>query len=157
MSDTYAIEPALLDALKSGTDILCVSHVAPDGDAVGSLLGMGWMLRRMGKAPVLALQDGAPVEHRVLPGASDIISGDSAQFESAVRGHAFDLIVCLDASSPDRMGSAYNPDVHESATLAVIDHHITNTRFGDIDWVDAGCASTCQMLVYLGRCPQCFP
>ena len=68
-----------------------------------------------------------PVEHRVLPGAADIISGDRRTFESAVRSHAFDVIVCLDASSPDRMGSAYNPDVHESATLVVIDHHITNT------------------------------
>ena len=66
-----------------------------------------------------------------------------------MRQHAFDLIVCLDASSPDRMGSAYNPDVHESATLVVIDHHITNTLFGDINWVEPGCASTCQMLVYL--------
>lgn len=149
MTESYAIEPALLDALKTGADILCVSHVAPDGDAIGSLLGMGWILRGLGKTPVLALQDAVPVEHRVLPGAGDIITAGSAHFETAVRRQRFDLIVCLDASSPDRMGTTHNPPFHEQATLAVIDHHITNTRFGHINWVETGCAATCQMLVYL--------
>lgn len=143
--------PALLEALKSSSDILCVSHVAPDGDAVGSLLGMGWLLRRLDKRPVLALQDGVPAEHRALPGADDVIDADSLEYERTVRNRTYDLIVCLDASSPDRMGTAYNASVHQHAALAVIDHHITNTRFGDINWVDPGCAATCQMLVILAE------
>ena len=154
MLEDHTIDPRLLNALSAGADILCVSHVAPDGDAVGSLLGMGWILRQLGKQPVLALQDPVPVEHRILPGASDIITADSAQFKAAVRQHRFDVIVCLDASSSDRMGSTYNPAVHEKSTLVVIDHHITNTRFGDIDWVAPDCAATCQMLVYLADALQ---
>ena len=149
MTKQYSIAAGLIESLHRGNDILCVSHVAPDGDAVGSLLGMGCILRHMGKSPVLTLQDPVPVEHRVLPGAGDIITAESPEYESAVRQHTFDLIVSLDASSPDRMGSVYNKPVHEQANLVVIDHHITNTQFGDINWVEPGCAATCQMLVYL--------
>src|SRR5690606_26013261 len=65
------------------------------------------------------------------------------------QGRAFDLVICLDSSSPDRMGSAYNPAVHAAAPLLVIDHHITNTRFGDINWVAPETAATCQMVAYL--------
>lgn len=149
MNEVYAVPPELLDALKNGGDILCVSHVAPDGDAVGSLLGMAWILRALEMHPVLALEDPIPEEHRSLPGAQDVITSADAEYDSAVREHSFDVIVCLDASSADRMGTAYNPPVHDQATLVVIDHHITNTGFGDVSWVEPGCAATCQMLVYL--------
>ena len=154
MSISSHIDSPLLEALRSGRDILCVSHVDPDGDAVGSLLGIGWILRRLGKDPVLALQDAVPVEHRVLPGASDIITSGSAEYESAVRWRSFDLVVCVDSSSPDRMGTTYNPELHGDATLVVIDHHVTNTYFGNLNWVDPDCAATCQMLVYLADALQ---
>lgn len=149
MSDL--IDPAVLHAIFQGRDILCVSHVAPDGDALGSLLGMGWLLRRLGKEPALALQDPVPVEHRVLPGAGDILTGEMPEFESAVRQRHFDLIICLDSSSPDRMGTAYHAPVHETATLVVIDHHVTNTGFGRINWVDPASAAVCQMLTRLAE------
>ncbi len=143
------IEPTLLNAIRQGRDILCISHINPDGDAVGSLLGMGWILRRLGKQPTLALQDAVPSEHCVLPGAAQILSRPMPEFETAVRQHGFDLIICLDSSSPDRMGAAYAVPQHEQATLLIIDHHVTNTRFGDVNWVAPECAAVCQMLVYL--------
>ena len=143
------MEPELLSALRNGQDILCVSHISPDGDAIGSLLGMGWLLRGMGKRPALAIQDKVPEEHRVLPGAKDIITIEQPGFSSNVAHRPFDLIVCLDASSVDRMGAVYHEPVHKQATLVTIDHHITNTYFGDINWVNPAYAATCQMLVDL--------
>jgi phosphoesterase RecJ-like protein len=143
------IEPTLLTTIISAKHILCISHVSPDGDAVGSLLGMGWLLRHLGKQPTLALQDHTPGEHQLLPGASDIITSQMPNYRSDVQERAFDLVICVDASSPDRMGNAYNSQVHGSAPLLVIDHHITNTFFGDINWVAPECAATCQMLAYL--------
>ena len=68
------IEPALLTTLASANQILCISHVKPDGDAIGSLLGLGWLLQRLGKLPTLALQDSVPDEHKVLPGADKILT-----------------------------------------------------------------------------------
>jgi phosphoesterase RecJ-like protein len=143
------IEPTLVTTLTRASHILCISHVSPDGDAIGSLLGMGWILRHLGKQPTLALQDPVPREHQVLPGASEIITSRSPGYTAAVQERAFDLVICVDASSPDRMGNAYNDQVHGSAPLVVIDHHITNTLFGDINWVAPECAATCQMLAYL--------
>jgi len=143
------IPPDLISAIREGNEILCVSHVNPDGDAVGSLLGLGWLLRALGKRPTLALQDPVPDEHRILPGVNDIVTAQSPDFAATVRNRPFDLMVCVDASSADRMGTTYNPGVHVAARLVVIDHHVTNTHFGAINWVDPRCAATSQMLVYL--------
>jgi phosphoesterase RecJ-like protein len=143
------IEPTLLSALHNANHILCISHVAPDGDAVGSLLGMGWLLRALGKQPTLALQDATSKEHLALPAAASIITAQSPTYHSDVQARPFDLVICVDASSPDRMGNAYNHLVHGTVPLVVIDHHITNTFFGTINWVDPTCAATCQMIAYL--------
>jgi phosphoesterase RecJ-like protein len=135
------IPATLLSGLREAETVLCVSHVYPDGDAVGSLLGMGWLLHHLGKQTTLALQDDVPEEFHYLPGVDRVV--DVAGVESV-----YDLIVCLDASSPDRMGKVYQ-DVHASLPLFVIDHHVTNTYFGTVNWVAPECAATCQMLVYL--------
>ena len=134
--------PLLLSLLESSHNILCVSHVSPDGDAVGSLLGLGAILRSLGKRPTLALQDETMSEFQFMPGVENIIG-------PAEVAHSYDLIVCLDTSSIDRIGTVYIPDIHNQIPLAVIDHHVTNTLFGTENWVDTGCAATSQMLVHL--------
>ena len=67
----------VINAIGDHVDILCVSHVGPDGDAVGSLLGMGWMLKALGRRPTLALQDRVPDNLTALPGAESIIGPDA--------------------------------------------------------------------------------
>ena len=134
--------PLLLSLLESSHNILCVSHVSPDGDAVGSLLGLGSILRSLGKRPTLALQDEAVSEFQFMPGVEMIIGPAEVAL-------SYDLIVCLDTSSIDRLGTVYRPDIHNQVPLVVIDHHVTNTLFGTENWVDTGCAATCQMLVHL--------
>jgi phosphoesterase RecJ-like protein len=141
------IQPEVMDALHRHQRILCVSHVSPDGDAYGSLLGMGWLLRQLGKQPVLAMQDKAPREFQHLPGFSTILPA------SAV-GLQYDLIIVLDTSSLDRVGTVYRPEHHQHIPLMVVDHHVTNTYFGQINWVMPTCAATCQMLVYLADALQ---
>jgi phosphoesterase RecJ-like protein len=136
------IDGTLLSILLSAEKILCVSHVAPDGDAVGSLLGMGWILRALHKQPTLALQDPPGEEFVIVPGYADIVNAAAVEAD-------YDLIICLDASSPDRMGAVFRQDDHAGIPLVVIDHHITNTHFGAYNWVEPQCAATCQMLVYL--------
>lgn len=148
----------VLDALRNSDEILCVSHINPDGDAYGSLLGMGWILRHMGKHPVLAMHDKTPREFLHLPGATDIIQPNEV-------GTDYDLIIALDTSSIDRVGAVYRPELHHAIPLLVIDHHITNTYFGQVNWVMPGSVATCQMLVYLadalnvplhGRTAECL-
>ena len=135
------IPPAAIDLIRNSANPLLVSHVNPDGDALGSLLGMGWMLDSLGKKSTLALQDAVPPEYSTLPGADRIVGVEAV-------ADVYDLIICLDASSQDRMGKVYKAE-HEPTPLLVIDHHVTNTRFGTVNWVASECAATCQMLVEL--------
>jgi len=137
-----SIDQAVLQTIQSHHRILCVSHVNPDGDAYGSLLGMGWILRHLGKEPVLAMHDATSEQFLLMPGADAIIGADAVTA-------TYDLIIALDASSLDRLGSIYAAQKHAEIPLLVIDHHFTNTRFGQINWIDATCAATCQMLVGL--------
>ena len=132
----------ILQTIQQHAKILCVSHIGPDGDAYGSLLGMGWMLHHLGKQPVLAMHDETLEAFHFLPGSDTIIAPAQVTAD-------YDLIICLDASSIDRMGAVYRPADHAHIPLLVIDHHFTNTRFGHINWVDSSSAATCQMLVRL--------
>ena len=134
----------LIDAIAPHQEILCVSHVGPDGDAVGSLTAIGWILRFLGKRPTLALQDPIPENLHAIPGVNKIVGAGAV-------ADAYDLIVCVDASSADRMGDVYRTQAHAGIPLVVIDHHVTNTRFGVVNWVEPGCAATCQMLALLAK------
>jgi phosphoesterase RecJ-like protein len=135
------IPPELLDGLRNAQRVLVVSHVKPDGDAIGSLLALGNLLAALGKAPHLSLQDPVPAIYRILPGA-DAIVGPRQD------ATGFDTIIALDCSSLDRLGNAFNP-AFAHLPLLVIDHHVTNARYGNINWVAPECAATCQMLLLL--------
>ena len=122
MNHQYQADPGIIKSLQDAHNILCVSHVSPDGDAVGSLTGIGQILQRLEKRVTLALQDEVPAEFINLPGAENIIGPGKVE-------NYYDLIICVDASSPDRMGKVYRESRHRTIPLAVIDHHITNTYF----------------------------
>jgi phosphoesterase RecJ-like protein len=139
---THLIPDDLLAALHAANHILCVSHINADGDAYGSVLGMTHLLHRLGKRAVAAMPDPVIPDFAFLPGADAIITPDAVADD-------YDLIICLDISSPDRMGAVFDPARHAAIPLVVIDHHITNTYFGVANWVEAGCAATSQMLVLL--------
>jgi phosphoesterase RecJ-like protein len=112
------------DAIAGAQSILLVSHIAPDGDAVGSLLGMAGPLRDRGKRVTAAIDDGVPPELRFIP-HSDIV-------RSAVDSGAFDLMITLDASDLERVGDNGAYGMANSRQVINLDHHPTNTRYGDI-------------------------
>jgi phosphoesterase RecJ-like protein len=138
----YAIPIGLIDLIRQSHKVLTVSHLNPDGDAYGSLLGMTHILRSLGKVVIPAMHDPLLPDFEFLPAANKIRSPRQV-------GSDFDLIVAVDASSMDRLGDVYHEGKHAGIPLAVIDHHITNTYFGAVNWVEPACAATCQMVVYL--------
>lgn len=119
--------------------VLLVTHVAPDGDAIGSLLGMGWLLRAQGKELTLACEDPVPESCAWLPGSDRIVRQASG---------AYDLVICLDCSDAGRMGSVFHEELAPTPLLN-IDHHVTNTHFGTIDWVEPSAVSTTQLILEL--------
>lgn len=95
------IPASLLNGLRDATRG-AVSHVKPDGDAIGSLLALGHMLGALGKSSVLSLNDPVPAIYRSLPGADAIVG---PQRDAA----GFDAVIAVDCSSVDRLGRAMAP------------------------------------------------
>ena len=121
--------------------ILMITHVAPDGDAIGALLGLGWLLRAQGKEVTLACEDPVPEIYAWLAGSGEIVQ--------QVGGH-YDLVVSLDCSDERRLGNVFHGGL-SGIPLLNIDHHVTNTRFGTVNWVDPQSVSTTQMILQLAR------
>ena len=115
---------AAVDAIDAAQSILVVSHIAPDGDAVGSLLGIAEPLRARGKDVTAAIDDGVPAELRFIPASETIQSTVSA-------GH-FDLLISVDSSDLSRIGEVGAYGLANSKRAINLDHHPTNTRYGDI-------------------------
>ena len=115
---------AAADAIDEAQSILVVSHIAPDGDAIGSLLGIAQSLRARGKDITAAIDDGVPAELRFVPGSESILS--------AVSAGEFDLLIAVDSSDLSRIGEAGAYGLEYSKCAINLDHHPTNTRYGDI-------------------------
>lgn len=130
-------EGVLTDAATSvwqAQRVLVISHIRPDGDAIGSLLGLGLALEAAGKQVQMVSEDGVPASCRHLEGAGRV----RRQPEGA-----FDLVCVVDCSDLERTGSALNgrgqPDIN-------IDHHMTNVQFARFNMVDIKAVATAEMI-----------
>lgn len=128
----------VMAAVQQAKQIHIVAHVCPDADTIGSQLALYHALKAMGKCVFMHNQDIAPHICRYLPGVDDITHGDVPSDIAA------DLVIAVDAGSLGRLGmdSAY----FEGKTLMNIDHHASNTRYGDINLVDARYCATGAMI-----------
>ncbi|MCS7061374.1 MAG: DHH family phosphoesterase [Anaerolineae bacterium] len=128
--------------LRRAQRILAITHVAPDGDAIGSLLGFTLAMRGAGKLVTPACQDAAQVRYDYLSGIHEI--------KQSADGN-YDLIVALDASDLQRLGNVFVPAQHARLPIVVFDHHITNTLFGLVNVIEPNVSSTCELVLKLIR------
>lgn len=126
---------AIGERLRTAQHIVIVSHIRPDGDAIGSVLGLGLALEKVGKSVQMVLPDGISSTFRHLPGAQQVVKKVIPPF---------DLVVAVDCADMARIGGAL--DGLERADI-VIDHHITNPGFGSINLVDPEAVATSAILV----------
>jgi len=128
------ISGAVKSRLEAGQSILIVSHVRPDGDAIGSLLGLGLALQNAGKHVQMVLADGVSSSFRHLEGADQIKTG----FEPG-----FDTFITVDCADYKRTGRIFAdlrlPDIN-------IDHHITNEKFGELNLIEGEEVATSAIL-----------
>jgi phosphoesterase RecJ-like protein len=121
--------------------ILVVSHVNPDGDAIGSLTGLGLALRSLGKSVTMACPTSPlPASLTFVPGSDEIVSA---------RNGPYDLIIVLDSSGLDRVERLYDAEIFSRVPVINIDHHVTNANFGGVNWVDANAAAASEMVLAL--------
>ncbi len=128
-----------IEVMKKGKRFLVVSHVSPEGDAVGSLLGVALALRSIGKEAVAYLEDPVPELFTFLPGAETVVHDlDGAG--------AFDATFAVDCGQKERLGKGFI-ELKEPGTIVNIDHHATNDSFGDVNVIVPD-ASAAGELVY---------
>jgi bifunctional oligoribonuclease and PAP phosphatase NrnA len=149
---TSAALTDLVAPILDAKNIVAFCHLNPDGDAIGSLLGLGYVLDALSSASsepsaptrrvTLACQDPAPELLRFLPGIDRIVNVLPAGFQP-------DLVISLDASDPARLGKIFAGLAFSPTPLLVIDHHITNLHFGNINYIAPEVASTSQLIVAL--------
>jgi phosphoesterase RecJ-like protein len=126
------------DLISRSTGALLLTHQRPDGDALGSMLGLGHMLRAAGKKAYPVLVEGISSVFRYLPGAGEIRNEPPA---------SFDLVVLVDCADQERISL---PEKAPAPTVdLMIDHHVTNGRFARINLVDSSSASTAELIVDL--------
>jgi phosphoesterase RecJ-like protein len=134
---------ALADAegyLRRAQRILAVTHVQPDGDAIGSVMGLALALRALGKTVVAACQDAPHPRFDYINGVRDMVQASDGEF---------DLIVSLDASDLARLGTVFMPAQHAQIPMVVLDHHVTNTQFGTVNVVEPSFASSAELVLTL--------
>ncbi len=126
----------LSSVINANASFLISSHVSPDGDCIGSQLAMYWYLAHCGKHVEVFNADPVPRKLAFLDNADVITTRRPA--------HAFDVLVVLDSSNPDRLGWESMRSV--APFVVNIDHHADNTSFADLNIVDSRCAATGQIL-----------
>ncbi len=117
------------EAVRRARDIVLACHINPDGDAIGSMLGLGLGLRQQGKHIVMLSPDGIPRPYRSLPGAGLI------RRRPGGRPKRFDLGIAVDCSYPHMLGPALKT-VRAAPRVIAFDHHLEREAFGPGDVVD---------------------
>jgi bifunctional oligoribonuclease and PAP phosphatase NrnA len=111
-------------AVEQAQSILLVTHIFPDGDAVGSLVALATALSQNGKTVDTAIDGGVPDVFDFIPGTE--------QVKNKLTIGSWDLLISLDASDEKRTGSVGEYGRTHSQTVINLDHHATNIFFGDI-------------------------
>lgn len=122
---------AAISALEKAQNVAIVTHRGPDGDAIGSSLAMLFLLRAQGKeATVYARPSdiGAP---RILDGIDQLLPPENAELNST----RIDTLLCLDCASTDRISVPFFRENLAAFNVVNIDHHESNPRFGNVNWV----------------------
>jgi len=131
---------AVVAALREARSIALASHINPDGDSVGSLLGLAAVLRETGRqvSPCIPEPGKYPPQYDFLPEKELLV--DPEELEGGM-----ELFVALDCSNPERLGPLQK--IAESAgKLLNIDHHEDNQVYADINLVDAEASSTSELV-----------
>ena len=116
----------ILAAIRASRTFCVVGHIRPDGDCVGSQLGLTLALKAEGKKVVCWNQDPMPDKYAFLD--------PDHLFQKPKRNRKFDCVIATDAASFERLG-AVGPCLADPKLFINIDHHESNTRFGHLNWV----------------------
>src|SRR5467141_2559211 len=128
----------VVELIENRNRFAITSHIRPDGDSLGSSLGLFWLLRALGKDVEVIMRDSAPPSYQKLPGANSI------RVTPAV-DRAYDGVFVIECSDIDRPGLI---DL-EKQFVVNIDHHSTTELFGTVNWIDSTASAVGEMIYNL--------
>jgi phosphoesterase RecJ-like protein len=128
----------VVELIEKEQKFAITTHVRPDGDGVGSSLGLCWLLRSLGKSAEVIVRDDVPPAYRSLPGADEIrkIPKIDSKYDAVF------VIECSDIARPGIIDL-------ESQFTVNIDHHATCGHFGTINWIDPTASAVGEMIYNL--------
>ncbi len=130
----------IIKAIREHQTFCIVGHMRPDGDCIGSQLALALALRETGKTVTVWNEDAIPQKYKFL--------NPEGLYQKPKPGQTFDCVIATDCASFERLGRAGNC-VGGRKLLINIDHHVTNTRYGDINWVSPRDPSTGELIFRL--------
>lgn len=130
----------IVDAIRSSHTVCVVGHVRPDGDCIGSQLGLGLALREAGKKVTIWNED-------EMPGKLAFLDRDHL-LQTPKSGQRFDCVIATDCASFERLGRVKDC-VADRKVFINIDHHASNTRYADLNWVSSKEPSTGELIYRL--------
>ncbi len=128
----------IIDIINKYDKFLITSHIDPDGDALGSQLALARLLEKKGKLVDIVNTGTVPDNYNFLPGAEKVKSELKRDFEVAI---------FVDSPEISRSGKTVELIDFKNKTIVNIDHHISNTNFGDVNWIEPD-SSSCGEMVY---------
>lgn len=128
----------VVELIESKNNFGITTHIKPDGDGVGSSLGLCWLLRSLGKEAEVIVHGDVPPAYRSLPGADEIRDVKELDRE-------YDAVFVIECSDIGRPGIAGL----ERAFTVNIDHHATSEHFGTINWIDSTASAVGEMIYNL--------
>jgi phosphoesterase RecJ-like protein len=132
---------AVVERLTKSQSIFLATHINPDGDAIGSLISLGLGLQQFGKRVYTYNESPIPAVYRFLPGVRSV----KQTLPSSVE---WDTAVLLDCGDIERIGTAADR-LRGFSQIINIDHHVTNTDFGQYRLVDSGASSSAEIVYRL--------
>lgn len=129
------------DAIRAHQTFAVMSHVRPDGDAIGSEIALGHALEQMGKTVYYLNEDGVPESLAFLPLSEKVKKADAPV--------EVEVAIALDTATQPRLGEKSNAAVASAKLWINIDHHKSNTRYGDLVYIDSESPATGQILYHL--------
>ncbi len=127
----------ILEAIREHQTFCIVGHVRPDGDCIGSQLALALALQNEGKRVTVWNQDAIPQKYKFL--------NTSGLFEKPKGGEQFDCVIATDCASFQRLGKA-GDCIADRKLFINIDHHESNPRYADINWVSPREPSTGELI-----------
>ena len=134
---------AAAERIREGRNFLITSHRNPDGDALGSGLALQGILRKMGKSARVIVRDGFGKPLYNIPGAHEVTIADALPGDYP---DAYDAIFTMECPEVERTGYRVLP-----GPVVNIDHHLGNTMYGEINYLDLEAPSVGEMVLQLNR------